>query len=64
MDGAVTAMGTHSGIIATPGNSPSIGIWGNSSLPMDGYIDEFRITRKARYGSSNFTAPTKAFPDN
>ena len=28
----------------------------------DGYIDEFRITQKARY-TSNFTAPTKAFPN-
>ena len=28
----------------------------------DGYIDELRITKKARY-TSNFTAPTKAFPN-
>jgi hypothetical protein len=28
----------------------------------DGYIDELRITQKARY-TSNFTAPTKAFPN-
>jgi len=28
----------------------------------DGYIDEFRITQKARY-TSNFTAPTKEFPN-
>ena len=29
---------------------------------MDGYIDEFRVTNKARY-TSNFTAPTKEFPN-
>ena len=28
----------------------------------DGYIDELRITQKARY-TSNFTAPTKEFPN-
>ena len=61
VDGAVTAMGTSSATVASPSLAPSIGIWGGQSLPMDGYIDELRITRKARYGSSNFTAPTKAF---
>ena len=63
IDGVVTSMGTSSATIASPSLAPSIGIWGGQSLPMDGYIDEFRITRKARYGSSNFTAPTKAFPN-
>ena len=32
------------------------------AYPLDGFIDEFRITFKARY-TSNFTAPTKAFPN-
>ena len=27
-----------------------------------GFIDEFRLTHKARY-TSNFTAPSKAFPN-
>ena len=31
--------------------------------PLEGFIDEFRITFKARY-TSNFTAPTKEFPNN
>ena len=35
-------------------------ISGSSSF--DGYIDEFRVTLKARY-TSNFAAPTAAFPD-
>ena len=37
-----------------------IGGWYNTDYLMDGYIDEFRITLKARY-TSNFTAPTKEF---
>ena len=39
-----------------------IGGWYSTSYLMDGYIDEFRISLKARY-TSNFTAPTKAFPN-
>ena len=34
----------------------------SSSFLMDGYIDEIRISRMARY-TSNFTAPSAAFPD-
>ena len=37
-----------------------IGGWYNTDYLMDGYIDEFRMTLKARY-TSNFTAPTKEF---
>ena len=40
-----------------------IGGWYNTDYLMDGYIDEFRISLKARY-TSNFTAPTKEFPNN
>ena len=39
-----------------------IGGFFSTTYLMDGYIDEFRITNKARY-TSNFTAPTKAFPN-
>ena len=39
-----------------------IGGWYSTSYLMDGYIDEFRISLKARY-TSNFTAPTKEFPN-
>ena len=39
-----------------------IGGWYSTAYLMDGYIDEFRISLKARY-TSNFTAPTKAFPN-
>jgi hypothetical protein len=38
----------------------TIGGFYSTDYLMDGYVDEFRITRKARY-TSNFTAPTKEF---
>ena len=40
----------------------TIGGWYTTGYLMHGYIDEFRISLKARY-TSNFTAPTKAFPN-
>ena len=38
----------------------TIGGWYSTGYLMHGYIDEFRITHKARY-TSNFTAPTEEF---
>jgi len=35
---------------------------GGTTYDWDGFIDELRITKSARY-TSNFTAPTKAFPN-
>ena len=60
VNGAVTAMGTSSATIATPSaQAPCIGIWGNSSLPMSGFISNLRVIKgTALYGSSNFTAPS------
>mgnify|MGYP003648463813 FL=1 len=46
----------------TTHNNLTIGGWYSTSYLLNGYIDEFRITHKARY-TSNFTAPTKAFPN-
>tara|TARA_B100000941_G_scaffold284386_1_gene255091 strand:- start:412 stop:1128 length:717 start_codon:yes stop_codon:yes gene_type:complete len=43
--------------------SHTIGSYESGTLVMNGYIDEFRITNKARY-TSNFTAPTKEFLNN
>ena len=43
-------------------NNVTIGGWYSTSYLLNGYIDEFRITHKARY-TSNFTTPTKAFPN-
>jgi len=64
-----TASGTSSDSTAIPLLSTTnvsyahfIGAYYNGSYSMDGYIDEFRITKKARY-TSNFTAPSEAFLD-
>ena len=40
----------------------TVGGFYDTNYLMDGYIDELRITNKARY-TSNFTAPTKEFPN-
>ena len=60
VDGTVSSMGSSSATIATPSaQAPCIGIWGNSSLPMSGYISNLRVIKgTALYGSSNFTAPS------
>ena len=42
--------------------SHTIGSYESGTYSMNGYIDEFRVTNKARY-TSNFTAPTKEFPN-
>ena len=42
--------------------SHTIGSYESGSYEFNGFIDEFRITNKARY-TSNFTAPTKEFPN-
>ena len=48
--------------VGTYNNFATIGAYPNGSYIYDGFLDEFRITNKARY-TSNFTAPTKAFLD-
>lgn len=40
----------------------SIGAYPTGAYIYDGFLDELRITNKARY-TSNFTAPTKEFPN-
>lgn len=43
-------------------NNLVIGGWYSGSYLLNGYIDDFRITHKARY-TSNFDVPTAAHPD-
>ena len=64
-----TASGTtftnSTAFLATEGIFYIGGEWATSASVnhgWDGYIDDFRISRFARY-TSNFTAPTEAFPD-
>ena len=45
----------------TTHNNLTIGGWYSTGYLLNGYIDDFRITHKARY-TSNFTAPTAAHP--
>jgi hypothetical protein len=59
-DGVSSATGTFSGTVATSGRNLRIGDNGNSQN-INGYIDDFRISRFARY-VSNFTPPTAALP--
>ncbi len=65
VDGTVSSMGTSSATIATPSAyAPSIGIWGGTSLPMNGFISNLRVIKgTALYGSSNFTAPSSPLTD-
>jgi len=57
-----TAGGTESNTNNLTCEKLTIGANWNTDYPMTGYIDEFRITKSARY-TSNFTAPTKEFPN-
>jgi len=60
-DGVSSATGTFSGTVATSGRNLRIGDNGNSQN-INGYIDDLRITKYARY-TANFTPPTTAFPN-
>ena len=48
--------------VGTYQTNATIGAYPNGAYLYDGFLDELRITNKARY-TSNFTAPTKAFPN-
>ena len=48
--------------IGTYNTYAAIGAYPTGSYIYDGFLDELRITNKARY-TSNFTAPTKEFPN-
>jgi len=55
---------TNSGSLYVLNTPMYIGIFGGGSRGYNGYLDDFRITKGyARY-TSNFTAPTAAFPNS
>jgi hypothetical protein len=63
LNGVLDGTGTQTG---SPGSSSVTFNIGrslfNTGRDFQGWIDEFRFTRAARYGGSNFTPPAAAFP--
>lgn len=60
-----TTLTSSTAFVATSGIFIIGGEWASStsiSHGWDGYVDDFRISRFARY-TSNFTPTTEAFPD-
>jgi hypothetical protein len=43
-------------------NNLQIGLWGNSSFALNGYINEFRMTKGIARWTASFTPPTQAYP--
>ena len=62
VDGTLTAINTTSTSNARTGAKWEIGGYIGGQYPTQGYIDEFRISKTARY-TSNFTPSTEPFPD-
>ena len=62
LDGTADISATSSSNVSTGTNPWTLGAFHDGSLEAKGYIDDFRISKFARY-TSNFTAPTEPFAD-
>jgi hypothetical protein len=60
---ANTSLGTNSVNIGSAANPPTIGALNNNGSPLNGYIDDFRITKGVARYTAAFTPPTAPFPD-
>lgn len=62
IDGSQIGSNINFSNIYSANNIITLGGYYSSSYLLNGYLDSWRVTLKARY-TSNFTAPTKAFPN-
>jgi len=62
LDGTADITTTSSSNVSTGTNPWTLGAFYDGSLAAKGYIDDFRISKFARY-TANFSPPTEPFPD-
>ena len=62
-DGVEVASATNSTSFGNASTGIHLGAYYDNSYPLNGLIDDFRITKGVARYTSNFTVPDKAFPD-
>jgi hypothetical protein len=61
VNGASAGTWANSDVVAPPVNRPYIGAVNDGTQVYNGYIDDLRITKFARYTGASFSVPTSAF---